>query len=113
MNVHYATIPGFTYNWAMNGQNNTVTTQYDAVPNPALTNAAGCPTPSDEFFEYAPYKGAFSSTNGQNWMSTWAYAQLLNVTKGLQPCPTDINADGLTDNVDFLQLVGQFNQSCH
>lgn len=110
-NTHLNSIPGFTYVWAMNGNTNAVTTQFDAIPNPALSTT-GCPVaPVDGFFSVAPYRGAFGST-GQNWLSDWAYAQLLSVTAGLQPCPTDINGDGVTNNVDFLQLLGKFNQSC-
>ncbi|MBL0103757.1 MAG: hypothetical protein IPP51_08370 [Bacteroidetes bacterium] len=112
LNTHANTIPGFTYVWSMNSANNTVATQYDATPNPALSTT-GCPTaPVDGFYSVAPYRGAFAST-GKNWLSDWTYAQLLSVTPGLQPCPTDINADGVTNNVDFLILLGQFNQSCH
>lgn len=110
-NTHLNSIPGFTYVWAMNGNTNSVSTQFDAIPNPALSTT-GCPVaPVDGFFSVAPYRGAFESS-GQNWLSDWAYAQLLSVTAGLQPCPTDINGDGVTNNVDFLQLLGRFNQSC-
>ena len=78
----------------------------------SITNASGCPTaPYDGFYTPVSYKGAFPAT-GKNWLSNWAYTQLINVTSGLQPCPTDINADGITNNVDFLILLGQFNQSC-
>ena len=111
LNTHASTIPGFTYVWAMNASTNAVTTQFDAIPNPALSTS-GCPSaPADGFFSIAPYRGAFAST-GQNWLSDWAYAQLLSVTPGLQPCPTDINGDGVTNNIDFLQLLGKFNQAC-
>ncbi len=110
-NIKTTTIPGFTYVWNMNGNTNAVTTQLDAIPNPALSTT-GCPTaPVDGFFSAAPYRGAFASS-GKNWLSDWAYAQVLSVTPGLQPCPTDINADGVTNNVDFLQLLGKFNQAC-
>ena len=110
-NISSSTIPGFTYVWNMNGNTNAVTTQLDAIPNPALSTT-GCPTaPVDGFFSAAPYRGAFASS-GKNWLSDWAYAQVLSVTAGLQPCPTDINADGVTNNVDFLQLLGKFNQAC-
>lgn len=110
-NIVVSSIPGYTSTWAMNAANNTVTTQFDVVPNPALS-VTGCPTAAgDGFFTTANYRGAFSTT-GKNWLSTWSYAQLLNVTPGLQPCPTDINGDGITNNVDFLQLLGRFNQSC-
>lgn len=111
LNKRASSIPGFTYVWAMNSSSNAVTTQFDATPNPALSTV-GCPSaPVDGFFSTAPYRGAFAST-GQNWLSSWAYAQLLSVTPGLQPCPTDINGDGITNNVDFLQLLTRFNQSC-
>ncbi len=112
-NVHASSIPGFTYIWNMNGTSNAVTTKFDAIPNPELTLPGGCPSaPADGFFTPVTYKGAFAST-GKNWMSDWAYAQVLNITSGLVACPTDINADGVTDNVDFLLLLAQFNQSCN
>lgn len=112
LNVHLNTAPGFTYAWAMNNTTNAVTTRFDAVPNPALSTS-GCPAvTANGFFSPVTYKGAFAST-GKNWLSDWSYAQLINVTPGLQPCPTDINGDGVTNNIDFLQLLGQFNQSCN
>lgn len=110
-NTKSSTIAGFDPIWAMNTSNNTVSNLYDAVPNPALTTS-GCPTPVDGFFTPASYKGAFSTT-GKNWLSDYSYASMLGLTTGLVPCPTDINGDGITNNVDFLQLLGQFNQSCH
>lgn len=112
LNTSATSLPGFVPTWAANFTTNTVTTKFDAVPNPQITNAAGCPTPAaDGFFTPVTYKGAFPAS-GKNWLSNWAYTQLINVTSGLQPCPTDINADGITNNVDFLILLGQFNQSC-
>jgi hypothetical protein len=109
-NTNVASIPGFNYIWSMNGTTNAVATQFDAMPNPALPTTIAPPV--DGFFTPAPYRGAFASA-GKNWLSDWSYAQLLNTTAGLQPCPTDINGDGVTNNVDFLQLLGQFNQTCH
>jgi hypothetical protein len=110
-NVSLSSAPGFTYVWAMNSSNNSVSAQFDAIPNPALSTT-GCPVaPVDGFYTPAAYRGAFSSS-GQNWLSDWSYSQVLNITPGLQPCPTDINADGITNNVDFLQLLTRFNQSC-
>lgn len=110
-NVHYATIPGFDYGWVVNDVTNVVTHQVDVTPSPALSTA-GCPvTPADGFFTAAPYKGAFAST-GQNWLSSWSYASMLGAVGGTAPCPTDINQDGITNNADFLILLGQFNISC-
>jgi len=110
-NIVLASIPGFSHTFAINNTTNAVATQVDAIPNPALSTA-GCPTaPVDGFYSAAPYRGAFNPS-GQSWLSPWAYSVLLGAVNGLQPCPTDINADGITDNVDFLQLLGKFNQSC-
>ncbi len=112
LNIVTSTLPGFDYTFAVNNNTNAVSHQYDAIPNPALSTT-GCPVaPSDGFFSPAPYRGAFSAT-GKNWLSDWAYATLLQVTSGLQPCPTDINVDGITNNSDFLLLLGQYGQSCH
>lgn len=109
-NKSIASAPGFNHVWAMNGTTNVVSSKYDVVPNPALPTSIA--PPADGFFSAANYRGAFPSTGGKGWLSDWSYAQLLNTTSGIQPCPTDINADGTTNNVDFLQLLGQFNQAC-
>ncbi|MGZ4060832.1 MAG: hypothetical protein ACXVPU_17490 [Bacteroidia bacterium] len=109
-NVRAASVPGFTYLWDMDGSTNAVTTQYDATPNPALTTTMVAP--ADGFFTPENYRGAFAS-GAPTWLTPWAYATLLSTTGGLAPCPTDINQDGITDNLDFLLLLGQFNVSCH
>lgn len=111
MNVATATIPGFDFNFTVNNTTNVFSVRPDVTPNPALSTT-GCPVaPVDGFFTPANYRGAFASS-GQNWLSSWTYSTLLNTVPGLQPCPTDINGDGITNNVDFLQLLGAFNQSC-
>lgn len=111
-NTTSASLPGFTPTWSMNPTTNLVTTRFDAIPNPAITNQAGCTSaPADGFYTPVTYKGAFASS-GQSWLSPWSYTVLLNTTPGLQPCPTDINGDGITNTVDFLLLLAQFNQSC-
>jgi hypothetical protein len=107
------TLPGFDYTFTINNTTNTYSKQPDFVPNPAIV-VAGCPTPPvDGFFRAANYRGAFSSNAGENWLSNWSYAQVLNVTKGLVVCPTDINGDKVTDVNDFLQLSSQFGLSCN
>lgn len=109
-NVRTASVPGFTAIWSMDGSTNAVSTQYDATPEPALSTSIVAP--ADGFFTPENYRGAFAS--GQpSWLSGWSYGTLLATTGGLAPCPTDINRDGVTNNVDFLLLLGQFNQSCH
>jgi hypothetical protein len=107
-----ASIAGFDYALAINNTTNGITHTVDAIPNPALSTT-GCPTaPVDGFFTPAAYRGAFAPT-GKNWMSEWSYSTLLGTVKGMQSCPTDINVDGSTNNSDFLQLLGQFNNSCN
>lgn len=112
MNQHVTSLSGFDYAWSANDATNVVNHQVDVTPNPALSTS-GCPTtPADGFFSPAPYRGAFSST-GQNWLSNWSYASMLGAVGGTAPCPTDINQDGITNNADFLLLLGQFNVVCH
>jgi hypothetical protein len=109
-NTHPASVPGFSYIWNMNNTSNAVSTQFSAIPNPGL--ATTTIAPADGFFIPENYRGAFAP-GAKSWLSDWSYATLLQTTAGLQPCPTDINGDGVTNNVDFLLLLGQFNQSCH
>ncbi|MEI7801221.1 MAG: hypothetical protein WCI97_01110 [Bacteroidota bacterium] len=109
-NIAVTSVPGFDYVFTVNNNTNVISHRVDAIPNPALTGTLITP-PSDGFFVPAPYRGAFAST-GQNWLSNYSYNTLLNTVTGVQPCPTDINQDGITNTVDFLQLLGQFNQSC-
>jgi len=109
-NVATTSIPGMVYNWNMDGTTNAVTTQYNATPSPAL--ATTIVAPADGFFTPENYRGAFGS-GSSNFLSGWSYGTLLATTGGLAPCPTDLNGDGITNNSDFLILLGQFNQSCH
>ncbi len=109
-NTAISTVPGFDYVFTVNNTTNAISHKVDAVPNPALTGTL-ISTPVDGFFTTAAYRGAFAST-GQNWLSAWSYNTLLNTVIGTQPCPTDINGDGITNTVDFLILLGSFNQSC-
>lgn len=111
-NIVAASIPGFDGVFTVNNTTNAISHQVDAIPNPVLSTA-GCPVPAvDGFFSQANYRGAFDSS-GRNWLSNWTYASVLGVTPGIVPCPTDLNGDGVTNNVDFLQLLGKFNQSCN
>jgi len=107
------TLPGFSYTFTVNNATNVFSVKNDVVPNPALSTA-GCPTaPVDGFFRAAAYRGAFSSDPKNNWLSDWSYSQVLNTTKGLVSCPTDINGDGTTNVSDFLQLSGSLGTSCN
>ncbi|MEN9333844.1 MAG: hypothetical protein RLY35_1024 [Bacteroidota bacterium] len=107
------TLPGFSYAFTLNSTTNAYTVKPDVIPNPALS-VSGCPTaPSDGFFTPAPYRGAFSATAGQNWLSDWTYSQVLGHIQGINACPTDLNADGTTDVLDFLIFAPAFGTSCN
>ena len=111
MNTSVGSVAGFDYTFTVNNNTNIVSHKTDLIPNPALS-IAGCPTPpADGFYSVANYRGAFAPT-GQTWLSPWAYSVVAAAVGGSVLCPTDINNDGVTNNVDFLQLLGQFNQSC-
>ena len=116
-NIVVSTLTGFDASYLMNGSTNVITTKNDVVPSPG-TNVqlgTGCAqAPFDGFFEPANYRGAFKpSANNENWLSDWTFSQVLNSTKGVLACPTDINNDGVTDVNDFLIFSGQFGQACN
>ncbi len=107
------TLPGFDYSFTVNNTTNAFSGKNDVTPNPSLS-VSGCPTaPVDGFYRAANYRGAFSSNANENWLSNWSYSQVLGATKGLAACPTDINADGVTNVNDFLQLSASFGTSCN
>ena len=106
-------LTGFSSAFAINGTNNANITKNDPVPTTALS-ITGCPTPpSDGFFEPAPYRGAFSSALGQNWLSDWSYTQVLGQTLGVKACPTDLDQDGDTDVNDFQIFAPAFGIPCN
>ena len=108
------TLAGFNYDFTINGATNAVTQKNDVVPNPALALGTGCSqAPMDGFFEPANYRGAFSSTAGDNWLSDWSYSQVLGSTLGVQACPTDLNGDGITNTADFLIFAPAFGTNCN
>jgi hypothetical protein len=112
-NVVATSIPGFSYAFTVDATTNAVTVKNDVTPNPVLSTS-GCPTaPVDGFFEPAAYRGAFSSTPGDNWLSNWTYSQVLNATSGISACATDLNSDGVTDVNDFLIFAPAFGTSCN
>lgn len=116
-NIAVSSVSGFSSLWTMNGTTNAVTAPVDATPNPAL--ATNCPVPNDPFYTQVSYRGAFGG--GDNWLANWSYLSFLQTKtgvgpimggSGLQGCPTDIDGDGVTNNADFLELLGRFDQNC-
>jgi len=108
-NFHPTAVTGFDWTYAMNTSTNVITDKFDAVPTANV--ATTCATPADGFFVASAYRGAFAS-NAKSWLSDWSYLTLVKTTNGNVPCPSDLNNDGVTNNVDFLQLLGQFNVNC-
>jgi hypothetical protein len=115
-NVAAASLPGFAFNWSIDNTSNAVATKYDAIPDPSL--ATSTTATADGFFSPESYRGAFAA-NTASFLSPWAYATMLQTTGSAAPCPTDVSGptagvpDGITNNTDFLYLLGQFNHSCN
>jgi len=111
-NLSPASVPGFDYLYSVNTSTNVVSNVIDEAPSPLLPSTIT--PPLDGFFSQVSYRGAFG-TGPQTWLSDWALTNVIKVTRNQESplCPTDLNNDGITDNVDFLQLLGQFNQSCY
>jgi hypothetical protein len=107
-NTSVASLPNFDFTYVMDYATNAITDKYDAVPDLVATT---CAAPSDGFFSQANFRGAFEPGK-KSWLSDWAILNIVNATSGIVPCPTDVNTDGVTNNADFLQLLGEFNQSC-
>jgi hypothetical protein len=110
-NIVLGSIPGFDYIHGMNVSTNAVTDVMDVIPSPNLS-VSGCPVaPVDGFFTPALYRGAFEAGK-KSWLSNYSLNALIDLENDLVPCPTDVNKDGTTNNSDFLDLLGAFNQSC-
>jgi hypothetical protein len=106
------TLPGFDYSFDINTSNNGIITQNDVIPNPALS-VSGCPTSTNGFFDFAPYRGAFDSDPSRNWLSNWTYSQVLGQTQGVQACPADLNQDGTINVNDFLLFAPAWGTDCN
>lgn len=107
-NTSVASLPNFDFTYVMDYATNAITDKYDAVPDLIATT---CVAPVDGFYTAANYRGAFEPGK-KSWLSDWAILNIVSATSGIVPCPTDVNTDGVTNNADFLQLLGEFNQSC-
>ncbi len=115
LNTSVSSLAGFssTFTLTTPSSSNAITTQNDVTPTTPLS-VAGCPAaPVDGFFIPANYRGAFSSTAGENWLSNWTYSALIDATKGVDACPTDLNGDGVTNVDDFIIFAPAFGTSCN
>ena len=94
---------------AIDPNTNAVSDAVNPVPTSGVTTTALPPV--DDFFTGANYKGAFAP-GATSWMQGWTLAALQGADGSAVDCPTDINGDGTTDILDFLDLNSNFNQSC-
>ncbi len=92
--------------------NNAVTDAYNAVPA-AGTATTNLPAPADDFFDAAPYRGAFVP-GATPWTSGWTYGDVLGSDNALnkENCATDLDGDGDTDVDDLRDISGAFNTDC-
>jgi hypothetical protein len=115
-NTIVSTLPGFsatTLAFSSVVTSNAITAKNDVIPTPAIALGSGCTAaPADGFFNPVIYRGAFESEQ-DNWLSDWSFSQILGDIKGITYCPTDINKDGVTNVSDFLELSGEFGNSCN
>ena len=69
------------------------------------------PWEDDNFFSYAPYKGAFEP--GTNpWTEGWTLHSKTGSDEGAADCPTDIDGNGSTGLNDLIILGNNFGSSC-
>ncbi|NJK86897.1 MAG: hypothetical protein HC906_13885 [Bacteroidales bacterium] len=57
------------------------------------------------------YKGAFKPGE-EAWTAGWTVAAERKFDKTALICPTDVNKDGGTDGLDYLQVLGRFGKTC-
>lgn len=100
-NSKVASVSGFDFAYVAGTSD-----KLDVTPSTGLTPVSTrCPY-------QVSFRGAFDPSK-QPWLSESSFAVLMNVSTGLVDCPTDTNADGKTNNDDFLNVLGQFNKSCN
>ncbi len=114
-NQSVPSIPGFDFTFNIDPVTNAVSDAYNPVPNAgealASTSPADFRTPGSAVLVPANYKGAFKP-GAAPWTEGWTLGALIGTDNSLIPCPTDIDGDRDTDVDDFLELLGQFGQSC-
>ncbi|MFZ1688486.1 MAG: hypothetical protein WAU70_13735 [Flavobacteriales bacterium] len=98
------------YSFTSDAAGAVFTGAYNPVPAAGAATTTITP-PTDGFFTYANYRGAFAP--GQPaWTEGWTLASQLGIDNSLIPCPADITGNGFIDINDFLDLNSVFNTSC-
>ncbi len=91
----------------------TVINTVNPVPAAGDANIATdyIPAMDDDFFTYAPYKGAFEP-GVEPWTKGWTVHSDMGTDKKAVDCPTDVDGDGVTNFNDVVEVGAQYNQSC-
>ncbi|MEO8069698.1 MAG: hypothetical protein ABI599_18520 [Flavobacteriales bacterium] len=107
-NISDASLIDYSFN--IDAVTSAVTGAYNPVPAAGAATTTLAP-PTDGFFTYANYRGAFAP--GQTpWTAGWSLANQLDLDNSLISCPADITGNGFIDINDFLDLNSVFNTSC-
>jgi hypothetical protein len=69
------------------------------------------PWEDDDFFTYAPYKGAFEP-GAAPWTQEWTAHAYWRNDEAVNDCPTDLNKDGETGFPDLLILGAEYGNAC-
>lgn len=104
----------FTLNVVGTGitQVTNVVNAYDVVPAAGIAVINDVhPTPVDNFFEYAPYRGAFAP-GAKAWNDGWSKLEDVRIDNATVDCPTDTNGDGVTNASDYNNVAGAYGKSC-
>lgn len=69
------------------------------------------PAAGDDFFMYAPYRGAFEP-GVEPWTKGWTVHSSMGTDKASVACPTDIDGNGRTEFNDMVEVGTYYDQSC-
>jgi hypothetical protein len=95
------------YTLVMNANTNQVTGTVNPVPAALGDVATDLLPPYDEFFTPVNYRGAFAP-GVTPWTTGWTLSEDIPMDKGVIGCPSDISGNGITNTVDFLEVVGNW-----
>ncbi len=93
---------------------NTVTNRVNPVPAAGATSAQTTfLPPTDSFFSFAKYRGAFEP-GGENWIPSYSVASDIGSDlSAVAGCTGDLNRDGVVNTTDFGLFVNAFNTTCY
>jgi hypothetical protein len=92
----------------------TITNSINPVPNAGDSYIATtyAPWETDEFFDYAPYKGAFEP-GVEPWTTGWTAGAYWKADLAASACPNDITKDNQVNSSDLIEVLNSFNTTCN